>query len=361
MTGQEVVRLTPAQELAARVRGDDFKEQVALALPDNVSADRFVRVMATALIENPELAKQAEHGSILSAGLKAAADGLLPDGREAAFVVFKEKAAYMPMIGGFRKIAGEHGWSIRTQVVYANDEFVYEIGLEPTLKHVPVRPGAERGDAIAAYAVGKHRDGRTEVEVMTAAEIEKVRQVSRSKDRGPWVEWTERMWEKSAGRRLFAKLPLGDPDRVLRVLEAASGQPEDAAAALYGQNARAAFAANGEAAETPPAGTPDEPVEGEVVEDDLPAEPSAGSEPEPGPVDEAAATKAGETVIGNGQHKGKTIAEVAKGSTGESWINWCIRQSGHPCQADARTYAEHFMPAVYQAAVGQLEIEGEAS
>lgn len=169
-------------------------------------------------------------------------------------------------------------------------------------------------------------------------------------------------WGKSKIHVLDIVIPEAFDDMRDRLLkrQAMIGDP---GAALYG-GARAqipAAAGNGEAAETPPAGTPDEPVEGEVVEDDSPAEPSAGSDPEPGPVDEAAAAKAGETVIPNGQHEGKTIAAVAKGSTGESWINWCIRQSGHPCQADARTYAEHFMPAVYQAAVGQLEVEGEAS
>src|SRR5207237_7307297 len=138
-----------------------------------------------------------------------------------ALVMFGQKAVYMPMIGGFRKIAAEHGWKLRTAVVYANDRFDFELGMEPKLVHVPVRPGKERGEKIAAYAVGTHREHGTEIEVMYADDVEKVRQVSRSKDSGPWRDWPERMWEKTAGRRLFAKLPLGerDQERIRRVLD----------------------------------------------------------------------------------------------------------------------------------------------
>lgn len=169
-------------------------------------------------------------------------------------------------------------------------------------------------------------------------------------------------WGKSKIHVLDIVIPEAFDDMRDRLIErqAAIGDP---GAALYaGAREIPVATGNGEAVSAHQGGDPDEPVEGEATEDDSPAEPSAGSEPEPGPaVDEAAAVKAGETVIENGQHKGKTIAEVAKGSTGESWINWCIRQSGHPCQEDAKTYARHFMPAVYQAAVGQLETEEVAS
>lgn len=215
----EIAQRTPSQELVARVRGDEFRQQVSLALPENVHPDRFVRVMATALLDNPELATKADHASIFQAGLKAAADGLLPDGREAAFVLFKDKAAYIPMIGGYRKIAAEHGWSIRTRVVYQGDRFEYELGLDQALVHHPTGAGS-RGPLVAAYAIGAHRDGRRELEVLTAEDVAKARAVSRAAQRGPWVEWEERMWEKTAGRRLFAKLPLADSDRVGRVLQA---------------------------------------------------------------------------------------------------------------------------------------------
>src|SRR5262249_29455078 len=46
--------------------------------------------------------------------------------------------------------------------------------------------------------------------VMTVAEINKVREVSKAKDAGPWMTWWERMAVKTVGRRAFKELPLRD-------------------------------------------------------------------------------------------------------------------------------------------------------
>ena len=148
--------------------------------------------------------------------------------------MFGNKAIYLPMIGGIRKIAGEHGWIIRTNIVYEHDHFEYELGFEPAVKHIPVRPGHDPGKAIAAYAVGVHRDGYQELEVMTEAEIDKVRKTSRAKDAGPWIEWPERMWEKTVGKRLFKKLPMAQDDRVTRLIAVDELENGEAADKLYG-------------------------------------------------------------------------------------------------------------------------------
>jgi recombination protein RecT len=182
-------------------------------------------------------------------------------------------------------------------------------------------------------------------EVLTAAEIEKVRQVSRSKDRGPWVEWPERMWEKSAGRRLFSKLPLGerDSERILRVLEASSADEGGAAAALYGSERE-------QAAESLPRPAP--------ASGDDPAPRSDEPDPEPEPVDAAAQVEvAGAMVIPTGNNKGKTIAEVGSAEKGHSWIKWCIKQRDHECSEAAGVWAKENLPALYQQAMGELETQ----
>lgn len=360
----EVVQRTPAQELAARARSEEYREQVALALSEGQSPDKFVRVMATALLENPSIANGVDHGSILNAGLKAAADGLLPDGREAAFVVFNvkgggKKAQYMPMIGGFRKIAGEHGWSLRTAVVYEHDVFEYEQGLDERLIHRAPRPGQDRGEPIAAYAVGAHRDGRKEFLVMDAAEINKRRQVSKSKDDGPWTQWPELMWEKTVGKRLFKKLPLGEQDeRVARVIEASEVvERGQAAVALYGgepPNAVRTLPAAGQevtgddepAPQQPPVddvfadepGDDDEPVEAEVVEDESV---------------KADADEAGKYVVTGGSFKGKTLAAIAEKKP--SWFVWACETETFAGCLSARAYAKHYLPAQYTEAMAKLE------
>jgi recombination protein RecT len=331
----EVVQRTPQEELVAQVRSDAFREQVALALPENVTPERFVRVTVTALQSTPNLA-ELERASVVRSLLSSAAMGLLPDGREAAIVPFKGKAQLIAMVGGLRKIAAEYGWTIYTSVVHANDVFEYEQGLDVRFRHVPVRPGAEPGEVIAAYAVGKHADGRRELEVLTVAEIEKIRAVSQSAQskEGPWANWWEQMAEKSAAKRLFKQLPLSDDDKRVRVVRTAI-EPTEAAAALYGAT-RAAL---------PPAGV--DPATGEVLpsgaiaatadragaalplEGDAaagaPSEPEAAPAPDDDVEPEVGTPSLGSTKIPTGPHKGKTLAAMGEADNGWEWLAWATK------------------------------------
>lgn len=388
MTSTALEQRSPAHPLIETVRSDTFKEQIALVLPEDVTPDRFARVAATALLQNPDLS-QCEDVSVYQALLRAAQDGLLPDGREAALVTFNskvkeggqerwvKKAQYLPMIGGYRKIAAEHGWALRTAVVYDLDEFDHELGLTPRLRHVPVRPGADRGQPIAAYAVARHRDGRLEFEVLTAAEIEKVRQASRAKDHGPWKDWPERMWEKTAGRRLFAKLPLDANEtqtaRIRRIVEELDA--DSPAAALFGRRPVA------ELVEASPGGIPAEdaaPTRGADVtqspaggappaDDALPPESEPGpavgadgeaSTDEPGPAQpspdqdaQAAADAAAAFNPGSSKWPGKTIGEIFHdgGDEGRDWIRWCVKNARRPEFVQAvRDFAAVYMPEALQ-------------
>lgn len=237
----DIATRTPQQELVARVGGEDFKREVARALPENISPDRFVRITVTMLLQSPEIA-ECEPDSIFRALLRCAADGLLPDGREAAIGPFNDKrsgkkqATYLPMIGGLRKRLAEFGWSLRTRVVYENDEFSYEYGVNETLIHRPPPPGTERGKRIAAYAVASHRDGRKEFTVMSAEEVEKVHALAKTEN--VWSKWPDQMWEKSAGHQLADDVPLdpAEKDAIRRLIKAdeLALEPGEAANLLYG-------------------------------------------------------------------------------------------------------------------------------
>lgn len=338
MTGTEVAQRTPAQELVHRVRTADFQQQVSLALPSNVPAKRFVRAAVTALLANPDIAN-AELNSIFQSLLKAAQDGLLPDGREAALVVFKTKdgpkATYLPMIGGFRKIAAEYGWSLRTAVVYEHDQFDVELGADPHLEHRPPRPGQERGQMIAAYAVARHKHFPTEFEVMDATEIEKVRQTSRAKDYGPWADWPERMWEKTVGRRLFKKLPLGerDQERIARIVDTDELEPGQASEMLYGPDQRAigtaSEASNGgatdEAAEAPSSEAPAEEPPGEAEQSFDGDEPPAAESQFKAPEAEKDVVAAGLVEVTFGRNEGRTIADIYADDPG--YVSWLCTES----------------------------------
>ncbi len=210
MSGQEVA----VRGAVALIQKPEFQVEVANALiGETIGAKKFLRVTRTAILKNPDL-QSADPASVVSAALQCAGFGLLPDGREAAFVTFYDKkkqanvCQFMPMIAGLRKKAAEHGVQIAAYCVYSNDDFTYELGLHPRIEHVPVRLGEDRGLMIGAYAVATDRDGLKYVDVMSKAEIDAIRSRSRSSDRGPWVTDYDEMGKKTVARRVFKQVPL---------------------------------------------------------------------------------------------------------------------------------------------------------
>lgn len=197
-----------------------LEAEFSMALPPQIPVQKFVRTTMTAVQMNPELLN-ADRRSLLASCMKAAQDGLLIDGREAALVIFRTKngpaVQYMPMIGGLLKKLRNSGElaSIAAHVAYQNDEFRYELGDEERIIHRPTL-GGTRGQPIAAYAIARTKDGAVYREVMSLDQIEQVRNVSRAKDNGPWVQWWDEMARKTVLRRLLKRLPSSaDLDAVL--------------------------------------------------------------------------------------------------------------------------------------------------
>lgn len=203
--------------------GGDFKN----ALPDHIKPEKFQRVVMTVVQQQPDLLA-ADRKSLLGSCMKCAADGLVPDGREAALVIFntknkaggwEKKVQYMPMLAGVQKRVRNSGEvsGIEAHVIYEHDAFVWRQGLAASIEHAPKFPG-DRGKAIGAYAVAKFKDGSDpQFEVMDVAEIERVRAASKSKDSGPWVQWWPEMARKTVFRRLAKWLPMdADPEALLR-------------------------------------------------------------------------------------------------------------------------------------------------
>lgn len=182
--------------------------QFAAALPKHVPVDRFVRTTLTAVQTNPSLL-EADRRTLFASATRAAQMGLLPDGREGAIVTFKGQCQFMPMLGGILKLVRNSGElaSIDAQIVYEHDKFTYRPGIDLVPLFEPDWFG-ERGAVRGVYAVAKTKDGAAYVEVMSKAQVEKVRQVSRASGNGPWVSWWDEMARKTAIRRLSKRLPL---------------------------------------------------------------------------------------------------------------------------------------------------------
>jgi len=234
MTGTAVAKRTPMSEVCETIASAEFSKKLAQALPPNVSVDRFTRVALTAIQTNPELIT-ADRASLYNSVIRCAQDGLIPDGREAALVIFKSKKGvlvqYMPMIGGLRKVLAEHGFQLAANVVKENDTFDYQLGDEPFVKHKPPKLGKDRGDTIGAYAIIRDEQGRMvgDPEVMSRGEIEEIRKISRAatSEYGPWVNHYDEMCRKTVGRRAFKQAPLGPlTERQTAVMQAADAEFE---------------------------------------------------------------------------------------------------------------------------------------
>lgn len=183
--------------------------QFQAALPAHITVEKFTRVAMTAIQNNPDLAN-ADRNSLFGSIVRLAQDGLLPDGREAAIVLFGGKAQAMPMIAGILKKIRQSGdvSYVSAQIVYANDRFVWRLGFDESVEHEPAPLDQDPGEPMAAYAVAVLKDGSRLLEVMRKSEIEKVRNVSRAKGNGPWVQWWGEMARKTVMRRLSKRLPM---------------------------------------------------------------------------------------------------------------------------------------------------------
>lgn len=376
MPSTDVEVRRPANEVVATIRDNDqLREQLQTALPVNVTFGKFVTALQTALIDDAirttEASKQlvnADRASLFQAVVKCAADGLLPDGREAALVVYSGKVQYLPMIAGIRKIAAEFGWTIRTHVVYANDRFDVVEGTEQMIDHRPAPPGTDRGPLVAAYAVAHHRDGRRSVvEVMRAEDVAKAKSVAKTDK--VWKQWPAQMWEKTVGHRIAKKLPLDPQDatRLMRVIEASELDRGQAAELLYGTSSSPT---DGEAArvhdpstvepggsqqaEGAPKPSPDAPSAPGPDEDDFGIEfGEPADEPETDP-DIAAAQTASTYEVAvpkdDAWVNGLTLAQInARGEDGEKFFRWALGRGNTNAElrAQADAYAKVQLPALW--------------
>lgn len=216
-----------------KVQLDTRVPEIARALPAHIKPERFARVVMTAVQNNVDLLN-TDRQSLFNACMRAAADGLLPDGREGAIVSYRTKvkgddgrdeyrdlAQWMPMIFGLRKKARNSGElsGINAHIVYREDEFDYWVDENGQhLKYKPAdAPDISRDNIRLVFAWARTKDGELFLERMTVADIEKVRSISRAKNGPAWSQWWEEMAKKTVVRRLSKVLPMSsDLDDLIR-------------------------------------------------------------------------------------------------------------------------------------------------
>ncbi|MDK2769933.1 MAG: recombinase RecT [Sphingomonas sp.] len=205
--------------------------EFAKALPGHITPDRFVRTAQTAIALTRNIEKVTNPASLLAACSKAASDGLILDGREAALVVdYNGDVQYRPMMRGLLKLAYNSGEirGIVVEVVRKGDVFRHSpTKLSEPITHEIDHEG-ERGDPHTVYALAELREGGIVHEVMSVADVNRIRDRSdayKAFKAGkikstPWsTDWSE-MARKTVFRRLSKYLPSStDRDRFQQAVE----------------------------------------------------------------------------------------------------------------------------------------------
>lgn len=190
--------------------------EIKKALPTVITPERFTRMILSALSTTPKLGACTPK-SFLGAMMSAAQLGLEPNTPlgQAYLIPYKNKGVdeVQFQIGykGLIDLAYRSGEValVQAHIVYENDFFECEFGLEPKLVHKPA--DKDRGNAIKVYAMFKTKNGGFGFDVMSMDDVRKhAEKYSKAYQYGssPWQSNFEEMAKKTILKRVLKLAPL---------------------------------------------------------------------------------------------------------------------------------------------------------
>lgn len=146
-------RENPANEFSSFMQR--LKQQMALALPKHMNADRMARLALTAFSSNRDM-QACDFKTIASSLMTAGALGLEPGVNGAGWLIpYKGTCTFVPGWKGLVDLVSRSGRAtVWTGAVFAGDHFEYALGDRPFVTH---RPGDETDPAALThvYAIGR--------------------------------------------------------------------------------------------------------------------------------------------------------------------------------------------------------------
>lgn len=212
--GKNEVKLTKSMSIAELIKA--MKPEIEKALPSVITPERFTRMALSALNTTPKL-QDCSQISFLAALMNAAQLGLEPNTPlgQAYLIPYKNhgKLECQFQVGykGLLDMAYRNPdiQTIQAQVVYENDDFEYELGLEPKLVHKPALK--DRGKMLLVYALWKSVNGGFGFEVMSKEDIDKhATRFSQSfnSSYSPWKTNYEEMAKKTVVKKVLKYAPI---------------------------------------------------------------------------------------------------------------------------------------------------------
>ena len=207
-------KLTKGMNIADMINA--MKPEIEKALPKVITPERFTRMALSAVNTTPKLAECSQI-TFLSALMNAAQLGLEPNTPlgQAYLIPYRNKGklecqfqiGYKGLIDMVYR--NENIQTVQAQCVYENDDFQYELGLDPKLVHKPALK--DRGNLILVYALWKSKNGGFGFEVMSKEDVDDhARRFSQSfgSSYSPWKTNYEEMAKKTVIKKCLKYAPL---------------------------------------------------------------------------------------------------------------------------------------------------------
>lgn len=212
--GDTAGKLTKSMSISDLIKA--MEPEIKKALPEVITPERFTRMALSALNTTPKL-KECTQMSFLAALMNAAQLGLEPNTPlgQAYLIPYNNKGTmecqfqigYKGMIDlSYRNPQMQ---IIQAQAVYGNDEFEYELGLNPKLVHRPAV--GDRGEVKLFYGLFKLTNGGFGFEVMSKNDIDNfAREYSKAFDSSfsPWKNNYIGMAKKTVIKQALKFAPL---------------------------------------------------------------------------------------------------------------------------------------------------------
>lgn len=190
--------------------------EIKKALPSVITPERFTRMVLSAISTNPKLGSCTPQ-SFLGAMMSAAQLGLEPNTPlgQAYILPYQNKgtleAQFQLGYKGLIDLAYRSGEVelVQAHIVYENDKFECEYGLDAKLTHVPA--DSNRGEPIKVYAMFKTKSGGYGYEVMSMDDIrDHAKKYSKaySSSYSPWATNFEEMAKKTVLKKCLKYAPL---------------------------------------------------------------------------------------------------------------------------------------------------------
>ena len=229
-TRQELAVIKAAFEDVQFTQG--LRDSVPRAMRAALTPERIARLTLGAIRTTPYLL-ECDRASLFAAVLESAQLGLEIGGPlgQAYLMPFKRKVALVCGYRGLITLALRSGRiaNIEARPVYEGEEFSYEYGTTPRLRHIPrwVEGRDAERDLVATYAVAHIvvpalQRTRPQFLVVSRAELDAHRAAQKVRNNGKETTWRDHfvaMSVKTPIRWLFNQLPSAGSEDLARMIE----------------------------------------------------------------------------------------------------------------------------------------------